>query len=107
LTSLVTQDLEALGVFHLISMVFGSDVTAYTKPDPKSLDVVVAWLCDRGYCISRTLYVGDSVNDLMVARGRGLPFVAVLTGRTSVEAFRMAGWKGPIVRSLEELVQAR
>ena len=69
-------------VFKVI--VGGEDVTAH-KPDPTGLLIAIDKL---GYSSSQTVYVGDSVVDAEKAKRANVPFVAVLSGVTSKEAFR-------------------
>ena len=69
-------------VFKVI--VGGEDVTAH-KPDPTGLLIAIDKL---GYSSSQTVYVGDSVVDAETAKRANVPFVAVLSGVTSKEAFR-------------------
>jgi len=106
LTQLIWQDLRTLAIDHLILDVFGSDRTVTTKPDPTSMDVVREYLSKRGCDLSKSLYVGDSVRDFMVARGNGMPFVAIGTGLNKLPEFRAAGYHNRVFDSLSDLLKA-
>jgi phosphoglycolate phosphatase len=72
---------DLLGSFSVI--VGGEDVTRY-KPDPEGLLKAVEAL---EVSPLKSVYVGDSVVDAETAERAGIPFIAVLTGVTSREAF--------------------
>jgi phosphoglycolate phosphatase len=72
---------DLLGSFSVI--VGGEDVTRY-KPDPEGLLKAVEAL---EVSPLKSVYVGDSVVDAETAGRAGIPFIAVLTGVTSREAF--------------------
>jgi phosphoglycolate phosphatase len=65
-------------------IVGGEDVTTH-KPDPTGLLMALNKL---GHASSQTIYVGDSVVDAEAAVRADMPFVAVLSGVTSKEAFQ-------------------
>jgi phosphoglycolate phosphatase len=65
-------------------VVGGEDVTAH-KPDPTGLVMAIDRL---GSAPSSVVYVGDSVVDAETANRAAIPFVAVLSGVTSKDAFR-------------------
>ena len=58
------------------------------KPDPAHLQ---ACLAGTGIAPDRTVMVGDSPNDVLAARGAGMPSVAVTWGLTPREALVAAG----------------
>jgi phosphoglycolate phosphatase len=81
-------------------IVGGEDVLAH-KPDPESLWLAMGRL---GVRPEETLYVGDSLSDAEAAERAGVPFAAVLSGKTSQEAFTpYASWA--VVDELAELVE--
>jgi phosphoglycolate phosphatase len=72
------------GLAHYFeAIVGGEDVEAF-KPDPQGL---LACLERLAVPRSRALYVGDSITDAETAQGTGLPFLAVLSGKTRREEF--------------------
>ncbi len=68
---------------HFDSIVGGDDVEA-VKPDPQGL---LACVEELGVPPSRALYVGDSLTDAETAQRAGLPFLAVLSGKTLHDEF--------------------
>jgi phosphoglycolate phosphatase len=72
---------------HFGVIVGGEDVTRH-KPDPMGLTLAVERLGVRG---DEALYVGDHPVDAQTARAAGIPFVAVLTGASTIDSF--APWK--------------
>jgi phosphoglycolate phosphatase len=67
--------LEALGISHYFSAIVGGDTTAKLKPDPAPL---LAMIEQAGG--GRTLFVGDSDNDILAAKAAGVVSVAVSFG---------------------------
>lgn len=87
-TSLIRADLRALSCDVYFDDIFGADRTVRAKPDPLSLDVVMAELSLRNISRDRCVYFGDSPRDLAVASANNLAFVGVATGQTSANEFR-------------------
>ena len=83
--------LNLAGVFDAIR--YADDVER-SKPHP---DALIEALEELGLRAERTVYVGDTLVDLAMARAAGAPFVAV-GGTTSPELFQEAGisrvWRG-------------
>ncbi|MCL4367115.1 HAD family hydrolase [Patescibacteria group bacterium] len=75
----------------LYRIILGADECPAHKPDPRVFDPAFAYLNKLGIDEFDTIYVGDSVSDLLAARSRGLPFVAVLTGTARKAEFLQAG----------------
>lgn len=75
--------LEALGLLRHLEVVVGGDVLAVRKPDPAHL---AAALAPFGAAAADAVMVGDSRNDLLTARGLGVPCVLVSFGYTAVPA---------------------
>ena len=69
--------LEALGLAPYFSSIVGGDRLPQRKPDPRHL---VAVLRELGVAAEHAVMVGDSRNDLLAARGAGLPCVLVRHG---------------------------
>ena len=68
---------------HFGVIVGGEDVTRH-KPDPMGLTLAVERLGVRG---DEALYVGDHPVDAQTARAAGIPFVAVLSGVSTIDSF--------------------
>lgn len=75
--------LQALGIERCFRVVIGGDALPVRKPDPGHLDAVLRAL---DAVPARSVMVGDSRNDLLTARGLGVPCVLVSFGYTSVPA---------------------
>ena len=82
--------LRALGIERCFRAVIGGDALPVRKPDPGHLDAVLraldAVLRALDAVPARSVMVGDSRNDLLTARGLGVPCVLVSFGYTSVPA---------------------
>ena len=87
----------------LIDYIQTQENTEYHKPDPRVFAPAVRWLGARGVASSQVLYVGDSPNDMLAAKGAGFCFVGVETGFTTRQQFEQMG--AVSVKSLVELVQ--
>jgi len=75
------------------------------KPDPRAFDSIFNYLDKRGISEKETIYVGDSLIDLMAAQNRRLEFYGVTTGITGKDDFRIAGLKdNHIVGSFSDIV---
>lgn len=84
-----TEDLLAgLGLAGRFFRVVAGDDGPARKPDPAHLQ---ACLAGTGIAPDRTVMVGDSPNDVLAARGAGMPSVAVTWGLTPREALVAAG----------------
>jgi phosphoglycolate phosphatase-like HAD superfamily hydrolase len=79
-TDLIEQDIASLHWTSYVDAVFGIDQTNYAKPDPRSMEVPLSWLKSRSEDLHRTVYIGDSANDFLVADQCGLPFIGVHSG---------------------------
>ena len=71
-------------LLDLFSIIIGGEDVMLKKPDPEGLLLAIQKL---NVSPSRTLYVGDSVVDAITANRANIPFIAVLTGVTSMEEF--------------------
>jgi len=71
--------LENLGVLHHIEAIVGADDGLPIKPAP---DAVLALCQATGLAPERTLVVGDSLTDMLMAKAAGATAVGVLTGIT-------------------------
>lgn len=104
---LILQDLQALHMDHLITMIWGQAQTApFSKPDPRVIQNVLQVLRTHIRDFSEIVYIGDSVRDLLVARGNHLDFIAVTTGLEDASVFAHEGLPlERIVPSLNALIQ--
>jgi len=75
--------LDGLGLARHFEVVVGGDVLPIRKPDPGHLAAVLDGL---GVTAAESIMVGDSANDVLAARGVGLPSVVVSFGYTRVPA---------------------
>jgi phosphoglycolate phosphatase len=77
--------LQREGIMHAFKVVVGGEDVTIHKPDPTGLQMVI----DRFEHMSpHSIYVGDSTVDAETANRANIPFVAVLSGVTSKDAFR-------------------
>jgi phosphoglycolate phosphatase len=75
--------LQALGMAGFFASAVGGDTLPVRKPDPGHLAAVLA---DLGVRPEAAVMVGDSRNDLLTARGLGVPCILVSFGYTTVPA---------------------
>jgi phosphoglycolate phosphatase len=87
------------GLLDLFDVIVGGEDVERHKPDPEGLLTAIKRL---GCSVSEALYIGDSVIDAEAARRARVPFVAVLSGKTPMEAFKGYEAHG-IIRDLKEL----
>lgn len=93
--------LEAVGLAPWLDVVTGGDVLPVRKPDPGHLEATLTAL---GVEPTRAVMVGDSRNDLLVARALGVPCVLVSFGYTSVPARELGADK--VIDRYDELLPA-
>lgn len=67
--------LEELGMTHFFAAIVGGDTTPRSKPDPAPLHAMITQAGG-----GRTLFVGDSDNDILAAKAAGVANVAVSFG---------------------------
>jgi len=72
------------GLLGFIDVIVGGEDVARHKPDPEGLFKALEKLETQS---SKALYVGDSIVDAIVAERAGTPFLAVLSGTTTRDAF--------------------
>lgn len=75
--------LEREALIHLFPVIVGGEDVSRHKPDPSGLETALAML---GIGPRETLYVGDSVVDAETAKAANVPFAAVLSGVTALDA---------------------
>lgn len=73
--------LERLGLIHYFEAITGGDTFSVRKPNAEHLFGTVE---RAGGDISRTIMIGDSINDILVARNAGIPSIAVPFGYSDV-----------------------
>lgn len=71
--------LEQLGLAQRFAFICGQDTFGMQKPDPEVLRRTVA---AAGGSLQNTIMIGDSINDIRVARSAGVPVIAVDFGYT-------------------------
>ena len=79
--------LERLGLAGRFAAICGQDTFGIAKPDPELLRRTIA---RAGGSLERTVMVGDSAADVAIARGAGVPVVAVDFGYSEVAPARLA-----------------
>lgn len=70
--------LAGLGLDQFFHTVIGGDRLPYRKPDPRHLQAVLDALAPNGRALP--IMIGDSRNDLLAARGAGIPCILVRHG---------------------------
>jgi phosphoglycolate phosphatase len=80
--------LEVLGLTRFFGAVTGGDSLPVRKPDPRHL---LGTLEQLGASADAAVMVGDSANDVAVARAAGVPSVIVSYGYTKVPAADLGG----------------
>jgi phosphoglycolate phosphatase len=73
--------LDALGLSDRFDAICGQDTFGMQKPHP---DILLRTIFRAGGLSERTIMVGDSVNDVVVARKANVPVIAVDFGYTDV-----------------------
>ncbi|MCS7118131.1 MAG: HAD family hydrolase, partial [Thaumarchaeota archaeon] len=81
------KTLEMAGVLHMVRCVVSRDDVKSMKPDPHMLLRAIR-LCSS--TINNSMYVGDSVVDVLAARSIGIPVILVLGGVAKPEDVRKA-----------------
>ena len=96
----VSRELEHHGVaVHIHACVYGCDVT-HKKPHPEGL---LRCLDSLGVDVSEAIYVGDSPEDIEMARGAGVRSIAIPGGYPNREALLKAK-PDLVLESLRELL---
>lgn len=79
--SLAKTLLDQLELTHYFETITGGDTFAVRKPNAEHL---IGTIERAGGDIARTIMIGDSVNDILVARNAGVPSIAVPFGYSDV-----------------------
>ncbi|RUM26871.1 phosphoglycolate phosphatase [Rhizobium vallis] len=79
--SLALGLLDKLDLVNYFDAITGGDTFPVRKPDPRHLTGTVE---RAGGDIARTVMIGDSINDIAVARNAGVPSIAVPFGYSDV-----------------------
>ncbi|TCR83958.1 HAD family hydrolase [Rhizobium sp. BK376] len=82
LESLALLLIERLKLSHYFDSITGGDTFTVRKPDAKHL---IGTVERAGGDLSRTVMIGDSINDILVARNAGVPSIAVPFGYSDVD----------------------
>ena len=76
---------KRLDIFNYFVKVWGGDSIDVKKPDPKTvLDLIKLTESD----ISKTVMIGDSANDFLVAKAARIPSIAVMYGFSDVSQIK-------------------
>jgi phosphoglycolate phosphatase len=78
--------LDLLGLSKRFAAICGQDTFGVQKPHP---DILLHTIRRAGGARDRAIMVGDSVNDVDVARAAGIPIIAVSFGYTDVPAAKL------------------
>src|SRR5262245_7428368 len=87
LEALSIKLLDALDLSRHFAAVCGQDTFGVQKPDPQ---ILLKTIRQAGGAPARAVMVGDSANDIYVARAAGIPIVAVDFGYTEIPVSEFA-----------------
>ncbi|MBB3591033.1 phosphoglycolate phosphatase [Rhizobium sp. BK529] len=73
--------IEKLGLMHYFDAITGGDTFEYRKPDARHLTGTIE---RAGGDVSRAVMIGDSINDIAVAKNANVPSIAVPFGYSDV-----------------------
>jgi phosphoglycolate phosphatase len=93
--------LDALGLSNRFAAICGQDTFGVQKPDPA---ILLQTIQRAGGTPARSVMVGDSINDIDVARAAGVPVVAVDFGYTETPVSQLSPDR--IIRHFDELPSA-
>ena len=93
--------LDALGLSRRFAAICGADTFGVSKPDPAILRQTVA---KAGGAVTSSIMVGDSGNDIGVARRAGIPVIAVSFGYTDVPIAELKPDR--LIHHMRDLVEA-
>ena len=85
------------------SFVIAAEDAQFHKPDPRVFASLEPLMSGRGIAVGEVLHVGDSVWDLLAARGAGFEFVGIR--RSLQDATAMEAHGGTVVSSLTEVLE--
>jgi HAD superfamily hydrolase (TIGR01509 family) len=98
-SSRLSKELERMGIGKYFDLVVSAKDIGAVKPDPRGIKVIVARMKTRP---SRTLFLGDMIDDILTADLAGVDSCAVSDGFDSHEKLKSAGPRY-IFRSVEEM----
>ncbi|MDE1865896.1 MAG: HAD family hydrolase [Candidatus Micrarchaeota archaeon] len=84
----LSKELGRMGIRDKFNLVVSAKDIGAIKPDPRGLNVVISRLRAKK---SRTLYIGDMIDDVLTADLAGIDSCAVSNGFDSHEKLRSAG----------------
>ncbi len=90
--------LDQLGMTHFFAAIVGGDTTLTLKPDPAPLHAMIAQAGG-----GRTLFVGDSDNDIIAAKAAGVANVAVSFGYVGGDPAELGA--DALIAGFDELVE--
>jgi phosphoglycolate phosphatase len=79
--------LTAAGLREWFDVVVGADQVTHPKPHPEAGQIIMRRL---GISADRTVMVGDTTHDLLMAKAAGMPSIAVTYGVHSAEELKSA-----------------
>lgn len=92
----IIEILERENLLEFFEVIIGGEDVQERKPDPKGLLEAIKKL---NLAISQTIYVGDSLTDAETAYRAGVSFIAVLTGVTLQNDFKIY----PVIQFVENV----
>jgi HAD superfamily hydrolase (TIGR01549 family) len=98
----VTRDLHLVGLDeNMFFYIQTADDTSVYKPDPAVFVPILNELAKKGISKEKVVYVGDTFNDYLAAKGAGLRFFAFADRTTPKETFVQHAV--PMIDSLRDL----
>ena len=97
----VEEVLQKYDIAQYIDVIVGGDDVEMPKPEAEGLLKAIAAVRTSK---RRTLYIGDNVTDALTARNAGVEFVALTTGRTSLDEFNQYQYL-KVLSSVDQLVK--
>lgn len=94
--------LHALGIEERFGAVVGVDTVLRPKPDPEAVRVALARL---GVGAMRTVFVGDTIMDVLAGKAASTKTIAVLNGHGDADELR-ASQPDALIEDLTSLVKA-
>lgn len=97
----VEEVLQKYDIAQYIDVIVGGDDVEMPKPEAEGLLKAIAAVRTSK---RRTLYIGDNITDALTARNAGVEFVALTTGRTSLDEFNQYQYL-KVLSSVDQLVK--
>jgi HAD superfamily hydrolase (TIGR01549 family) len=94
----VSRDLRRTGIFKFFQVVIAGDDVQEPKPSPQGLQLALNSLRVKN---EHAIYVGDTVEDSMMAKSANVRFIGVASAFASLPPDR----EYPLINSIEEILQ--